>query len=63
MYSYIRKNTYKNQLSDSHSIYRVHIEEQNKMIRVQNLRVFKDTIANSYFSLSDFDKKLTFDGV
>lgn len=28
---------------DGHTIYRVHIEEQNQIIRVKDLRIFKDT--------------------
>lgn len=48
---------------NSHIIYRVYIEEQNKVIRVKDLQILQDMIVKVYSSLPDFDKKLTFDTV
>lgn len=48
---------------DGHTIYRVHIEDQNKVIRVKDLRIFEDIISKATTSLPDFDGKPTFDGV
>lgn len=48
---------------DGHTIYRVHVEEQNKVIRVKDLRIYEDTSAKAYSTLPDFDGKPTFDGV
>lgn len=39
---------------DGHTIYRVHIEEQQKVIRVKDLRVFEDTVAGDT-NLPTFD--------
>ena len=46
---------------DGHTIYRVHIEEQQKVIRVKDLRVFEDTVAGDT-NLPTFDGKPTFEG-
>ena len=48
---------------DKHIIYRVHIEEQNKIIRVKDLQIFKNTSAKTILILSNFDGKPTFDRV
>lgn len=49
---------------DNHTtIYRVHIQEQNKMIKVKNLQIFENTITKTHSSLLNFDKKLTFNKV
>ena len=48
---------------DGHTIYRVHIEEQGKVIRVKDLRIYEDTLAKQHSTLPDFDGKPTFDGV
>ena len=46
---------------DGHTIYKVHIEEQQKVIRVKDLRVFEDTVAGDT-NLPTFDGKPTFEG-
>ena len=48
---------------DGHTIYRVHIEEQNRVIRVKDLRIFEHPSAKTISALPDFDGKPTFDGV
>lgn len=48
---------------DGHTIYRVHIEEQGKVIRVKDLRIYEDTSAKQHSTLPDFDGKPTFDGI
>lgn len=48
---------------DGHTIYRVHVEEQGKVIRVKGLRIYEDTSAKQHSILPDFDGKPTFDGV
>lgn len=45
---------------DGHTIYRVHIEEKNRFIRVKDLRIFEDTSAKTSSALPDFDGKPTF---
>ncbi len=45
---------------DGHTSYRVHIEDQNKVIRVKNLRIFEDTSAKANSTLLDFNRKPTF---
>lgn len=46
-----------------YTIYKIYIEEQNKVIWVKNLQIFKDIISKVTISLLDFDKKPIFDGV
>lgn len=48
---------------NNHTIYRVHIKEQNKIIRIKDQQIFEDLIVNIYFSLSDFKQKPKFDRV
>lgn len=48
---------------DGYTIYKIYIEEQNKVIRAKHIRIFKDIIAKIYSFLSNFDKKLTFNRV
>lgn len=48
---------------DGHTIYRVHIEEKNRVIRVKDLRIFEDASAKTISALPDFDGKPTFVGV
>ncbi len=48
---------------DNHIIYRVHIEDQNKVIWVQNPRIFEDITFKVAISLSDFEWKPMFGGV
>lgn len=45
-----------------HTIYKVHIKEQNRVIRVKDLRIIEDTSAKVVSALPDFDGKPTFDG-
>lgn len=40
---------------NGHTIYKVHINEQIKVIRVKDLQIFKNTIIKVYSSLSDFE--------
>lgn len=39
---------------DGHTIYRFHIEEQSRGVRVKHLRIFEDTVAKQSSSLPDF---------
>ncbi len=48
---------------DGHTIYRVHVEEQNKVIRVKDLQIFEDTAAKRHSALPDFDGKPSFGGI
>ncbi len=48
---------------DGHTIYRVHVEKQNKVIRVKDLQIFEDTAVKSHSALPDFDGKPTFSGI
>lgn len=48
---------------DGHTIYRVHIKDQNKVIRVKDLQVFEDITSKTTTSLPDFEEKPTLDGV
>lgn len=43
-------------------IYRVHIEKQNRVIRVKDLRIFKDTEIKENTSLPSYEKEPTFQG-
>lgn len=44
-----------------HTIYKVHIKDQNKLIRVKDPQIFKDNSAQANSTLPDFDGKPTFD--
>ena len=48
---------------DGHTIYRVHIEDQKKVIRVKNLRIYEDITSKTTKSLPDLEGKPTFDGI
>ncbi len=48
---------------DGHTIYKVYIEDQNKVIQVKHLRIYKDIISKATTSLPNFEGRLTFDGV
>lgn len=48
---------------DRHTIYRVYIKEQNKVIKVKDLRIFKDTTVKAYLVLPNFNRKPIFDRV
>lgn len=48
---------------DGSTIYRVHIEEQNRVVRVKDLRIFEDTVAKLESNLPDFDGKATFEAI
>lgn len=41
---------------DGHKIYRVHIKEQNRVIRVKDLQIFEDYKAKKSTKLSDYSK-------
>ena len=47
---------------DENTIYRFHIEDQNKVIRVKDLRIFEDTSTKAFSALPYFEGKPTFDG-
>ncbi len=47
---------------DGHTIYRVFIQEQDKVIRVKDLQIFKDTSEKASIALPDFEGKRTFEG-
>ncbi len=48
---------------DGHTIYRVYIEDQNKVIRVKDLRIYKDITSMATTSLPDIEGRPMFDGV
>ena len=48
---------------NGHTIYRVHIENQNKVIRVKHLQIYKDITSKAITSLPNFNGKPTFDGI
>ena len=47
---------------DGHTIYRVYIKDQNKVIRVKDLRIYKD-ITSKTTSLPDFEGRPTFNRI
>ncbi len=47
---------------DSHTIYRVHIREQNKVIRIKDLRIFEDYKTKTSTDLPDYKNTPTFQG-
>lgn len=47
---------------DGHTIYRVHIQEQNKVIRIKDLRIFEDHEIKTSTSLPDYENGPTFQG-
>lgn len=47
---------------DGHTIYRVFIRSQDKVIRVKDLRIIEDTSKKTSTSLLDFQGKPTFEG-
>ncbi len=48
---------------DGHTIYRVYIKDQNKVIRIKDLRIYEAITLKVTESLSDFEGRPTFDGV
>ncbi len=48
---------------DGHTIYGVHVEEQNKVIKVKDLQIFEDTTAKKHSALPNFEEKPTFGGI
>lgn len=48
---------------DGYIIYRVHIEDQNKVIRVKDLQMFENTSTKAFSALPDFDEKPTFNAI
>lgn len=46
---------------DGFTIYRVYIEDQNKVIKVKNLQILEDTSTKAFSTLSNFDGKPRFD--
>ena len=47
---------------DGHTIHRVHIKDQNKVIRVKDFRIFKDFETKPFINLPDYKDKPTFEG-
>lgn len=47
---------------DGHTIHRVHIKDQNKVIRVKDLRIFEDFANKPSTSLPNYEDKPTFEG-
>ena len=47
---------------DSHTIHRIHIKDQNKVIRVKDLRIFEDFETKHFTNLPDYEDKPTFEG-
>lgn len=48
---------------DKYIIYKVHIKEQYKVIKVKDLQDFKDTAVKTFSALPDFNGKPMFDGI
>ena len=48
---------------DGHTIYKIYIEDQNKVIRVKDLRIYEDITSKAITSLPDFDGKPIFDEI
>lgn len=48
---------------DNHTIYKIYIEDQKKVIQIKNLQIYKDITFKATTSLLSFDKKPTFDGI
>ena len=48
---------------DGHTIYRVHIEDPNKVIWVKDLQIYEDITPKATKSLPDFEGRPTFDGI
>lgn len=48
---------------DGYTIYRVNVEEQNKVIRVKDLQIFENIAAKTLLALPDFDGKPMFDRI
>lgn len=48
---------------DGHTIYKVHIKDQNRVIRVKNFRIFEDYKSKGSTELPDYSESLsTFQG-
>lgn len=47
---------------DGHTIYRVHIEEQKRVIRVKDLRIFEDMITKPHTVIPSYNGEPTFQG-
>lgn len=48
---------------DGHTIYKVYIEDQNKVIQVKDLQICKDITFKATMFLSDFDRKSNFNKI
>ncbi len=48
---------------DGHTINRIHIEDQNKVIRVKHLRIYEDITSKAITSVPDFEGRHTVNGV
>lgn len=46
---------------DGNTIYKIHIKDWNKVIKVKNLQIFKDILTKAFSTLPDFDRKPIFD--
>lgn len=46
---------------NENTIYRVYIEDHNKIIRIKDLWIFKDTLTKTFSILPNFDRKSMFD--
>lgn len=46
---------------DKYIIYRVHIKDHNKVIRVKDLQILKDTLTKAFLASPDFDGKPKYD--
>lgn len=46
---------------DEHTIYRIYIENENKIIKVKDLQIFEDISTKAFLALPNFDGKPTFD--
>lgn len=47
---------------DSHIIYKVYIKDQNKVIQIKNIRIFKDFETKLFINLLNYKEKSTFKG-
>lgn len=48
---------------DSHTIYKIYIKDPNKVIRLQNLRIFEDIISKTTTTSPDIKEKPMFDEI
>lgn len=48
---------------NGYTIYRTHIKEQNKIIRVKDLQSFEERVVKTHSTLPNYNEKPTFDRI